>query len=54
LSQLPTLFGVFLLIANSMAEVPALKLFAISAIEIPISYNTELPKSDSTELTRDL
>ena len=35
------------LIANSMAEVPALNLLAISAIEIPIFCNTELPLPDN-------
>jgi hypothetical protein len=41
---------VLLSITNSMAEVPALNLLAISAIETPISYNTELPKPDTTVL----
>ena len=40
----------FLLIANSMAEVPALNLFAISATKIPISCSTELPLPDPTGL----
>jgi hypothetical protein len=39
---------------NLMAEGAALNLLALSAIEIPISYNTELPKPDTNELTRHL